>query len=131
MFRMRRLINEAIRGSVRAAAANQFTRPLLNAVYDHLPLAGQEWIHGKFVKIFYGKHIEGRWNLHFSNRSITVPLTRGTSWLDWTVALSILGHDIDVKRVYLSAITSPVDRPDLFIDIGANTGTHSILFLVH
>src|SRR5829696_4519320 len=131
MFRIRRLINEAIRGSARAAAANQFTRPLLNAVYGQLPMAGQEWIHSKFARIFYGKNIEGRWNLRFSNRSIAVPLTHGTSWLDWAIALSILGHDVDIKRVYLNAITSLVDRPDLFIDIGANTGTHSILFLVH
>jgi FkbM family methyltransferase len=60
-----------------------------------------------------------------------LPLTHGTIFLYWAIALSILGHDIDVKRAYFRAITSPVDRPDLFIDIGANTGTHSILFLVH
>lgn len=60
-----------------------------------------------------------------------MPLRRGSFWLDWDNAVSIVGHDIEVKQTYESFIALPSERPDLFIDIGANYGTHSLLFLVH
>ena len=51
-------------------------------------------------------------------------------WLDWDAAMSALGHETHVKRTYATLLASP-DRPNLFIDVGANYGTHSIIFLVH
>ncbi len=51
-------------------------------------------------------------------------------WLDWDAALSILGHEVEIKETYASLLASTVP-PDLFIDVGANYGLHSLLFLVH
>jgi FkbM family methyltransferase len=39
-----------------------------------------------------------------------------------------LGHDIEIKQTYAALIASD-QRPTLFLDVGANYGTHSILFL--
>jgi FkbM family methyltransferase len=46
-------------------------------------------------------------------------------------AVSIVGHDIEIKQTYETLISLPSETPELFIDIGANYGTHSLLFLVH
>ena len=63
-------------------------------------------------------------------RNIRIPLTSDRFWLDWETAVSVVGHDVAIKDTYEALITS-LDRPELFIDIGANYGTHSLLFLVH
>lgn len=42
--------------------------------------------------------------------------------------VSIVGHDIEVKETYAALIASD-HRPTLFLDVGANYGLHSILFL--
>jgi FkbM family methyltransferase len=49
--------------------------------------------------------------------------------LSWDTAISIVGHDIEIKQTYKALIESAECRPDLFLDIGANYGTHSLLFL--
>ncbi|CAA9891487.1 conserved hypothetical protein [Candidatus Methylobacter favarea] len=59
-----------------------------------------------------------------------MPLTSERFWLDWDTAVSITGHDIEIKQTYEALIGSS-EPPELFIDIGANYGTHSLLFLVH
>jgi hypothetical protein len=51
-------------------------------------------------------------------------------WLDWFLALATLGDDSTVKKTY-AAIVSSSRKPDLFLDVGANYGTHSLLFLAH
>jgi FkbM family methyltransferase len=51
-------------------------------------------------------------------------------WLDWDTALATLGHDQEVKQSYFNMLTSHL-RPDVFCDIGANYGSHSLLFLAH
>lgn len=50
--------------------------------------------------------------------------------MDWGVGLALLGHDAHVKATYAGLLTS-VDRPEVFVDIGANIGTHLVLFAVH
>jgi hypothetical protein len=68
---------------------------------------------------------DGLWRLRFAGTQIVLPLRRESFWLDWGFALGVLGHDAEVKRTYEMLLLS--DRPDLFIDIGANYGTHSML----
>lgn len=58
---------------------------------------------------------------------IAMPLRRDSIWLDWDSAVSITGHDIEVKRTY-SKLLSSDKPPELFFDVGANYGTHSALF---
>lgn len=67
--------------------------------------------------------------LNFVDGKILVPLRSSSSGFDWDTALSVLGHDIEVKevyRIYLSTVKSP-----RFFDIGANFGTHTALFLAN
>ncbi|MEM9027603.1 MAG: FkbM family methyltransferase [Pseudomonadota bacterium] len=50
--------------------------------------------------------------------------------MDWDSAVSIVGHDIEIKTTYENILMS-TDGVDLFIDVGANYGTHSLLFMSH
>lgn len=59
-----------------------------------------------------------------------MPLTAERFWLDWDTALSIVGHETEIKDTYLALIGSR-EAPELFLDIGANYGTYSLLFLTH
>jgi FkbM family methyltransferase len=70
------------------------------------------------------------WTINFAGQSIKMPLRNGKLWLDWDNAVSIAGHDIEVKKTYESILNSNV-RPKSFFDVGANYGTHSLLFLTH
>jgi len=71
----------------------------------------------------------GEWSIRFVNQKIRVPLSPSWSGLDWDFAVSVIGHDTEIKQTYAALVTSD-QRPSLFLDIGANYGTHSILFLM-
>jgi FkbM family methyltransferase len=59
---------------------------------------------------------------------VRLPLRPSWAWLDWELAISSLGHDFEVKQTYAALIRS--DRSlSLFLDVGANYGMHSALFL--
>lgn len=79
---------------------------------------------------YTGRFDEGTWKVPFCGRTIKVPLQQDSAWLDWDAALSVLGHETEIKRSYEFLIQLSA-RPRLILDIGANYGTHSILFLVH
>lgn len=123
-----------VRISFRAIAAFPWSRRLLNVAYLKLGSSQRALFHRAFAKTFRNSDIRGRdgsWKVVFVNRSILMPLRSRSFWLDWDNAVSIAGHDIEVKQTYESHLALPSERPDLFIDIGANYGTHSLLFLVH
>jgi FkbM family methyltransferase len=90
-------------------------------------------MHDRFNGIFYGPHLPvvepGPWYHTFQEHTIKTAITADHAGFDWDMALSILGHDVLVKESYRNLLRFS-GRPDLFIDIGANYGTHSILFLV-
>ena len=122
------------RPSVRAIAASSWSRRVLNVVYLLLTPSQRALFHESFAKIFRNNHVQGRngtWKVAFASKNILMPLTSETFWLDWDTAVSIVGHDIEVKQTYESLIGLSSMKPDLFIDIGANYGTHSVLFLMH
>jgi len=88
--------------------------------------------HEKFARLFRASWInghEGKWPLVFAGKTFVAPLGVSTFPLDWETAVSILGHDASVKQTY-ELLVSGSHRPTLFVDIGANYGTHSLLFLV-
>ena len=123
-----------IQNSVRMTAASSWSRQILNAVYLKLTPSQRVLFHRAFAKIFRNNYTQGRdgnWKVVFANKSILMPLTSEHFWLNWDSAVSIVGHDIEVKRTYEALIGLPSKKPNLFIDIGANYGTHSLLFLVH
>jgi FkbM family methyltransferase len=120
------------RSIVRLLAAGSGTRTVLNRYYDFLGNQGRSRFHSRYAKIFReskSQAIEaGTWTIEFEGRTIRLPL-RPSSWgLDWDNAVSIVGHDIEIKETYAELIRSR-ERPELFVDVGANYGTHSVLFL--
>lgn len=131
---LRKPIVRMARSIMRTLAARAGSRRVLNGLYGGLSLAQKRRVHRAFGKIFrdrQGLAIDaGQWEVDFLGRRILLPLKPERFWLDWGQALSIIGHDAEVKETYAAFIES-VHRPELFIDIGANYGQHSLLFLVH
>ncbi len=110
-------------------------RRLLNDYHLALNDAGRADFHGKYARIYRRRLFEwlmrdpsAQWTARFMERDIFMPLVPGKMWLHWDLAVSITGHDLDVKQTYSELLLSNDIRPDLFFDVGANYGTHSILF---
>jgi FkbM family methyltransferase len=117
---------------IRILAAFNSTRGILNVIYLKLSPQQKDTFHKGFAKIFRNSNIpvsNGLWKIKFHEKVYLMPLTRERFWQEWDSAISILGHDIEIKETYDSLLCSH-DKPDLFIDIGANYGTHSLLFIV-
>jgi hypothetical protein len=115
-------------------AAFTWSRQGLNAAYLALTPCHRATFHEWFAKIFRNTSVQardGNWTVVFAGKSILMPLVSESLWLDWDTAVSIVGHDIEIKQTYEALIGSSTTKPTLFIDIGANYGTHSLLFLVH
>jgi FkbM family methyltransferase len=118
---------------VRLVASSNIPRTLLNWYYNLLDASGRFRFWERYAKIFRKQHrwgllSPGEWIVNFAGHRIRSPLRSSWSWLDWDTAVSIVGFDIDIKQTYLALIQSS-DRPNLFLDVGANYGTHSVLFL--
>lgn len=110
------------------------TRWLVNKAYLRLPLSQQGIFRTLFVRIFKNSRMPtntGYWNVLFAKRIIRMPLNSGTFHQDWAFALNLVGLEQETKKTYESLLLSPDNKPQLFIDIGTNYGTHSLLFLVH
>lgn len=108
-------------------------RELVNRRYRRWSPAGKRRFHRYFAKSFTSgaSRIEpGAWPVEFAGRTISMPLRPDRMWLDWDNALSIVGHDIEVKQTYAASLRS-ANPPTVFVDVGANYGLHSILFLSH
>ncbi|MFN7889014.1 MAG: FkbM family methyltransferase [Pirellula sp.] len=135
---MNRLIEKIYQRSstqslIRLAVASSWPRRILNIAYLRLTPYQRSVFHSHFAKTFRNSSCpvkEGVWRIEFLGKTILVPLDSEKIWLEWDSAVSIIGHDIDVKETYRHLLDS-TDKPDLFIDIGGNYGTHSLLFLVH
>lgn len=63
-----------------------------------------------------------------SDSGYLISLNKNSYEGDWHRIFSI-GHDIEIKRYYYERILN--NRPSEFIDIGANYGMHSLIFLSH
>jgi FkbM family methyltransferase len=72
---------------------------------------------------------EGEWIVDFAGKTIRLPLRNDNLWLDWNLAIAIAGHNNEVKATYENLILSGMAK--VVFDIGANYGTHSLLFLSH
>jgi FkbM family methyltransferase len=89
--------------------------------------------HARYAKIFRDQDnfqlVPGDWTVHFIGRKIRLPLRTLWSWLDWDCAVSVIGHEIEIKQTYAELVESD-ERPALFLDVGANYGINSVLFLL-
>jgi FkbM family methyltransferase len=122
-----------VRASMNLTAALPWSRTLLNSVYLRMTPAQRSRFHQRFAKGFRETRLHprsGRWEIVFAGKRVVMPLTTERFWLDWDNAVSIIGHDIEIKLTYEALIGSRM-RPELFLDIGANYGVHSLLFLAH
>lgn len=134
-FLRRRLNNRFTRWIARSItryiASRRSPRRVLNWYYNLLGPDGKSRFYSRYAKLFRGRGsfgTAGVWNVYFDDRQIRMPLRPSWSWLDWDNAVSIFGHDIEIKKTY-SALIHSDQRPAYFLDVGANYGTHSILFL--
>jgi FkbM family methyltransferase len=121
------------RASMRLATSFSPSRRALNFLYARLSYEQKRLCHRGFARIYRNRPTRaksGTWKVYFAGKEVLLPLKPERMWLDWDTALSILGHDVEVKKTYESLLKSGI-RPDLYFDIGANYGTHSLLFLVH
>jgi FkbM family methyltransferase len=119
------------RSIVRSIVSKNGPRSILNRFYGLLGDEAKSRFHARYSKIFRDDGValaSGEWTVDFINRKIRLPLRPSCSWLDWDNAVSIIGHDIEIKQTYEALITSD-QRPEIFIDVGANYGMHSVLFL--
>ena len=106
----------------------------LYAIYSLLSIPQRERFHSEFAKLFRNgitRSRPGTWSVNFAGKDILIPLNPDTLWLDWDLAVSILRHDTELMETYAGLIGHRSYRPQVFVDIGANYGTHSLLFLVH
>lgn len=131
----KRIARGAALRTIRRLVSKAALRRQLNLLYNLSTPAQQEYMQCMLLGLFRPEHAPcpiqpGLWHVNFAGKRIAVPLTLERISLDWDIAVCILGHDVEVKQVYRHLICSD-ERPDLFIDIGANYGTHSILFLAH
>lgn len=103
---------------------------MLNQYYNLLSSPAKSRFHRRYSKMFrdHGSLSPGTWTVIFAGRKIIMPMRAAWSWLDWDSAVSIVGHDDEVKDTYAALVDSD-QRPALFLDVGANYGTHSVLFL--
>ena len=122
-----------LKSLMRLGASRSSYRKFLNRRYSALSFAEMQHWHTQYAKIFRGFEFDypvSDWRVSFLGREIVLPLGGVDMWLKWDAALSILGHEIEIKRIYAALIQSKF-RPKLMFDIGANYGLHSLLFLAH
>lgn len=119
---------------VRLGASFPGPARVINFAYLKLGATDRAYAHALFSRLFRDGGDCARdcqWKVLFAGKTIRIPLNAGRFWLDWDTALSITGHDIEVKQTYERILASPSHRPEWFVDVGANYGTHSLLFLAH
>jgi FkbM family methyltransferase len=129
--KIRRGTRVILQNVVKVMAVFSWSRWVLNAVYLKLTPSQRAFFYQKFAKLFREGRLrgsDGSWKVFVGNRCRLMPLTAENFWQEWDCALTILGHDLEIKQTYEALIASP-EKPELFVDIGANYGTHSLLFL--
>lgn len=118
---------------VRLAFKSSASFSILNRTYNALSWKQKQYfwqlLGGAFVNHAAATH-DRQWKIIFGGREILLPLDADRMWLDWLLAVSFLGHDAELKETYLAFLNSK-RRPDVFVDVGANYGPNSLIFLVH
>jgi len=132
---MRKSCLRFFRAVLRRVIAIYPTRTLANALYHLFDAAHARSLSQLFYRVgahlFYGggPGVTGRWVVRFAGRDVIMPLRSAHSEMDWEAAVSIAGHEVPVKNTYREMLEARAI--DQFIDVGANFGTHSLLFLAH
>lgn len=118
---------------IRWMVEHNVSRSCLNRLYARFSHSRKAAFYARFAKVFRHReaHLAGGfWEMDFRGRRMVVPLRRETMWLDWDMALSVLGHEPEIKQTYGALLDARLELRCVF-DIGANYGIHSLLFLMH
>jgi FkbM family methyltransferase len=118
--------------AMRKKIANPEKRIKLNRWYNKMSIKNKALFHRLYSRLFqniFYEIQEGDWVVDFAGRSIRTPLRNKSLWLDWDLAVAITGHDPEIKATYENMIRS--GNLKVVFDIGANYGTHSLLFLTN
>lgn len=102
---------------------------LLNAIDGVLPFEGRKMLLYMLGLATERLHRPARpfWLARLGTRPLSMP----TTTLDeLRQALLVVGHDVEVKRLYHRLLRSATP-PNLFLDIGANVGLDTVIFLNH
>jgi FkbM family methyltransferase len=108
-------------------------RAKLNQRYLNFTQVEKAFFHSLYCKAFRERTLASgyfEWTVDFLGKRLKMPIHIENLWLDWDLALAITGHDIEVKLTYETLMRSN-RKPRVFFDVGANYGTHSMLFLAH
>ena len=130
--RIRRWARVLAEGTLRMLAARTVGLRVLNAAYRRLGKGPRAAVHSRFAGLYRGRAgrlADGIWTVDFAGKEVRLPMRAERAWLDWDVALSALGHEPTIKETYETILASS-SPPELFVDIGANYGVHSLFFLV-
>lgn len=109
------------------------TRQALADLYLRLSPAWLAWFHDRFRLILYDLPLQPEsswWSTVFGSASLRMPLRTESFALDWNQAVALTGHDLEVKMIY-HALLAADRRPAVFLDVGANFGTHSLLMVAN
>lgn len=135
--KLKRPFDPLQRWIVRQLAARPSPRLLLNRYYESLSSDRKSRFERRYGQVFRSRGLlggdgvamsPGDWTVHFAGREIRLPLRPEWAWLDWEHAVALMGNDAEVIQTYEAIIASD-QRPTLFLDVGANYGTHSLLLL--
>ena len=132
----RKVVNRISRAPKQRMMRRRLVRPEaiaeLNRRYNLLSLEAKRDFYELYSQICRAelktKDYRELWSIDLQNGVLKLPLYSDQLWLHWDSAVSVLGHDLKVKQSYVNLLKS-AERPDLFVDIGANYGTHSLLFM--
>lgn len=122
-------LKKRFQSKVKSQLTNEKLLIKLNQSYTKFTWEERVVYHALCAKMFRKKtdiQIDSQWKVNFGMATIELPLTTESLWLNWDTALSIIGHDIEVKRFYQKLLQSDIEI-NHFFDVGANYGTHSLL----
>lgn len=101
------------RSAIRLGLSLRPIRIGINRAYNNLSAEERSAYHSKYWDLFRGydgASWNGRWGLKIAERTIYLPLRAERMWLDWDHCISLLGHDMEIKKFYFVCFIPRSDR---------------------
>lgn len=129
--RIRPTARRDFESAVRAAVGASATRAILNAYYNRLSLRQKHAFYKSLRHIFYGNRPVRpcTWCVRLPNGHLRLPIGQSDTALEWEQALSLMGHDAEIRDFYFALGAQWTPAGLVMFDVGANYGLHSLLGL--